>query len=219
MKRISDVVYILRSYAKISLLTRLFIVIRYLVCPWDIILSYLRESGKVLDFGTGHGLLLNLALQRFPKLHCTGIDHDQRKVEAASKSTTRENLTFISTDEIGRLVPASFDFVIIVDVLYSVPTDRWHEILSLVSTYLKPEGIIVVKETVDTPRWKYYICWLQEIIAIRVLKYTKGDSPQIMPVDYYLKQLAANRFVVEEHSRIDSGYLWPHYIFMGKKVD
>ncbi len=219
MKQVSDVVHILRSYAKLSLLTRLFIIIRYLVCPWDIILYYLKESGKVLDFGSGHGLLLHLALKRFPNLHCTGLDHDQRKIEAASKSTTRKNLTFISTTEIGRLMPASFDFVIIVDVLYSVPIDRWHEILSLASTYLKPEGIIIVKETVNTPRWKYYICWLQEMIAIRVLKYTKGNSPQIMSADYYLKQLVANHFVIKEHRRVDSDYLWPHYIFVGKKGD
>jgi 2-polyprenyl-3-methyl-5-hydroxy-6-metoxy-1,4-benzoquinol methylase len=219
MKLLSEITFVLRSYSRLPLFTRLFILLRYIVCPWNGILGYLTGTGSVLDIGCGHGLLLHLAKRKFPDLSCTGFDHDKRKIDVAIKSTPRRSLTFLLDSEIDRLTPSSFDCVTLVDVLYSVPTERWSDILSLANKYLKPHGTIIIKETVNRPKWKYYICLIQETVALRILRYTKGHSPRLESVDFYLAQIAAEHFVVQEHRRIDSGYLWPHYLFVGKKRD
>jgi len=217
MKSLSEIAFILRSYSRLPLFTRLFILARYIVCPWNIILKYLDGRSSMLDIGCGHGLFLHLAKQRFPALGCIGFDHDKKKLECASDSTPRENLSFLPDNKIDTLAPASFDCVTLIDVLYSVPPDEWSDILSLANKYLKPDGTIIIKETVNRPKWKYYICLVQETIALRILKYTKGHSPLLESVDHYLAQIAAANFVVEEHRRIDAGYPWPHYLFVAKK--
>ena len=217
MNLISEITFVLRSYSRLPLLARLFILVRYIVCPWHVILGYLPETGSVLDIGCGHGLLLHLAKRTFPDLGCTGFDHDERKIAAAIRSTPRRGLTFLLDSETERLAPSSFDCVTLVDVLYSVPTERWSDIFSLANKYLKPHGTIMITETVNRPKWKYFICMIQETVALRILRYTKGHSPQLEPVDFYLSKIATGHFVMQEHRRIDSGYPWPHYLFVAKK--
>lgn len=216
MKSISDIKFILRSYAKLPFFTRFFILVRYFVCPWHVILDRIKP-GKVLDIGCGHGLFLHLAVKRYPAVQCSGFDHDEKKINAASLSLPRKNLSFLLDSDIGRLKEGSFDYVTIIDVLYSVPEEKWPELFSLAHKYLKPGGALVIKETVSSPRWKFYICLLQETFAIKVMNYTKGESPRIVSAAYYLRQISANNFVIREHCRIDYKYPWPHYLFVGTK--
>lgn len=216
MKSISDIKFILHAYAKLPFRARLFILVRYFVCPWQIILDHIKP-GKVLDIGCGHGLFLHLAAKRYPDIQCSGFDHDKKKINAAFLSLPRNNLSFSLDSGIGRLKEGSFDYVTIIDVLYSVPEEKWPELFSLASKYLKPDGVLIIKETVNRPKWKFYICLLQETFAIKVMNYTKGESPRILPAAYYLRQISANNFVIRKHCRIDYKYPWPHYLFVGTK--
>jgi 2-polyprenyl-3-methyl-5-hydroxy-6-metoxy-1,4-benzoquinol methylase len=193
------------------------VVVRYLVCPWDAIIDQISDSGSVLDIGCGHGLFLLLAKRKFPHLHCVGFDHDMRKIKLAATSVRDENVSFVAETQAGQVRPSTFDFVTVIDVLYSVPPDRWIEIFSLAHKRLKPNGVLIIKETVDKPKWKYYICLAQETVALKILKYTKGHSPRLESVEFYLTQLAANDFVIREHRSLDSGYPWPHHMFVAKR--
>ncbi|MEE9465093.1 MAG: class I SAM-dependent methyltransferase [Candidatus Neomarinimicrobiota bacterium] len=217
MKSLADIKFILRSYATLPLCTRLFVLVRYLVCPWDLLLVSIEGCDTVLDIGTGHGLFLRLARRRFPMLRGTGVDHDAQKIEAANKAEPQAGLIFCLSDQMDRLTPGKYSCVTFVDVLYSVPKRKWPGMLKLAHGFLRPGGTLIIKETINRPRWKYALCLAQETLAIKVLRYTKGAGPWIVPPDIYLELLEAAGFIISKHHRADKGYLWPHYLFVAQK--
>ena len=217
MKRISSIKQIFKSYSSEPFPTKLFISIRYLVCPWDDILKSLEKGESLLDIGCGHGLLLHLAYKEKPSMILTGTDHDDKKIDIAKKSAVVKNMAFLYGSESEKLKDSLFDAVTLIDVLYSIPTENWPQIFSMVKKHLKPDGRLIIKETVTSPKWKYYICLLQEIVAIKILKYTKGDSPTLPPASFYVQMLEKNGFIMAEERRVDYGYIWPHHLFIAGK--
>jgi len=218
MKSISTIRYILSAYSGQPLPVRLFIFVRYLVCPWDAILRRLEGKKNLLDIGCGHGLFLQLAKNRYPSLRCTGFDHDKGKINVAKRSLPQTEMVFLYDFQVEGLRPAGFDCIDITDVLYSVPQEKWPaDIFKLIRKLLKPGGALIVKETVNRPKWKYILCALQELVAIKILRYTKGSSPRLFSIDFYLSTLREHGFEIVDHRRIDSGYPWPHYLFEARK--
>ncbi len=215
---LSKIKIIIKSYSQASAITKLFIIVRSIVCPWNTILDSLPDKGNVLDIGCGHGLFLHLVKDKYPDLVCVGYDHDRNKIDIAADSSKREEIVFLLNSQIDGLRPESFDCITVIDVLYSVPLKEWPDIFAVVRKYLKPDGKLIVKETVNSPGWKYYICLLQEFMAINILKYTKGHSPILGSVKFYLQQMETNGLTTQEHKRVDQGYLWPHYLFICKKA-
>jgi trans-aconitate methyltransferase len=220
VEKIKMPAYLFRAYAGSSLWTRMFILIRSWVCPFQALIEVLQHAGplqSLLDIGCGHGLFLHLVLLRFPRIKCYGVDHDQQKIRIARNSHTRGQLTFLCSDEMETHLPAQVDCICLIDVLYSIPLDQWPQIFHMTGQRLKPDGLLIVKETVNRPRWKYTICLVQEILAIKILQYTKGHFPLLPSVEFYLKQLSDQGFEVTSHRRLDRGYLWPHYLFVARK--
>lgn len=212
--------YILKTYAKESRALRLFILIRYLVCPWQKVLSPLplaRGKGKLLDIGCGHGLFLHLIRLENGGWTLSGMDHDGAKILTARRSVPKDTrMTFMDTPR--ELLPdEQFDCITLVDVLYAVEPAQWGHIWELIHRHLTADGVLLIKETVNQPRFKYWFCLLQEIAATRILKYTKGHAPFLPSFQYYLETLVHNGFEVIEHRRVDQGYLWPHYIFVAER--
>jgi len=74
-----------KAYRGEPLPTRVHVGVRVLTCPFGPLIQRFPASGKALDVGCGHGLLINL-LSRDP-FHCRlelhGIDHDAAKINAA----------------------------------------------------------------------------------------------------------------------------------------
>ncbi len=195
----------------------MFILVRYLVCPWKLILDQLAGYKRVLDVGTGHGLFLQLARARYPALQGMGIDHDQSKIAAAVKAAPQDGLTFCHTDQFDALAPEAFDCVTFIDVLYSMPEQEWPGMLEFAGKFLKPGGTLIIKETVNTPRWKYVVGMAQETLALKILRYTKGAGPRIPPREVYLDILKSTGFTIQWHGRADAGYPWSHYLFTAVK--
>jgi 2-polyprenyl-3-methyl-5-hydroxy-6-metoxy-1,4-benzoquinol methylase len=214
---ISNAKLIVTSYSQASFFTKLFIIVRSIVCPWQEILDQVPDNGSVLDIGCGHGLFLHLAKDRYPGLECAGYDHDSTKIDVAMQSSPKGEIKFMLDTQIDDLDTKRFDCVTIIDVLYSVPLEKWPDIFAVAIKYLKPDGKIIMKETVNSPRWKYFICLIQEFLAIKILKYTKGHTPLLESVGFYLEQFKSNGLTTREHKRVDKGYLWPHYLFICEK--
>ncbi|MGD9212316.1 MAG: methyltransferase domain-containing protein [Desulfobacteraceae bacterium] len=213
---------ILKAYSGSSWKVRIFVFIRYLVCPWQKLVGLLIpmiKDGKLLDIGCGHGLLLHLLQIANNTQFCVGMDHDVDKVAIARKSFS--NNPQITIQDNSEPIPFSqkFDCISLMDVLYAVNPEDWPQIWNLIKKQLKPDGILVIKETVNQPKLKYWICLLQEILATKILKYTKGQFPFLPSAEYYLKELNRSGFEIVKHQRIDQGYLWPHYLFIARCKD
>ena len=214
------VVHILNAYKNSGWKVAIFVIIRYLVCPWQKVIDHLIPligAGDLLDIGCGHGLLLHLVQIENKGQTCIGIDHDPLKIAIAHQSvTSNHSITFLNSDQKQQIANQSVSCVVLVDVLYAVAPKDWPHIWELIHAKLKPDGVLLLKETVNTPKFKYWICLLQEIVATKILKYTKGQFPFLPSYNYYVKELTENGFDVIKQGRIDQGYLWPHYLFVAR---
>jgi 2-polyprenyl-6-hydroxyphenyl methylase/3-demethylubiquinone-9 3-methyltransferase len=214
-------VYILNAYKDSDWAVKIFVLIRYLVCPWEKIVERLIplvDDGKLLDIGCGHGLLLHLVHMKTACHKCVGLDHDRTKIAAARRSTSNNSkIAVLESCELPRLSSQRFNCITLIDVLYTVPPKDWSKIWKLVHENLEPDGVLLIKETVNHPSFKYWVCLLQEIFATKILKYTKGQFPFLPSFAYYLEDLTQNGFDVIEHMRVDQGFLWPHYLFIARR--
>jgi 2-polyprenyl-3-methyl-5-hydroxy-6-metoxy-1,4-benzoquinol methylase len=204
-------------YKKESFSTYLHVLVRAAICPFNDLLPYFPDSGDILDVGCGHGLLPNL-LSNDPRNRArriVGIDHDQHKIAVASRCAG-ERVRF-STEDLSSLAAASFDAISIVDVLYTIKRDRWKELLGGCFRVLRPGGTVIVKEVINSPRWKYWAIMAEESLAIDILRITKGERPHIESVEAYRDALRESGFSINEGRLLKARNWISHYLFIGRK--
>lgn len=162
---------------------RLRVVGRYALCPFPKLLRLFPAHGRILDVGCGDGLLFALmAAESGAERTFTGIDIDARKVRNARRAQI-PRATFV----IGSLdqVRESYSAVAIVDALCLIPRDEWPVLLRRSIELLAPGGVLVIKDITNTPRWKYWIALIEEIIAVYVIRMTKGRAPHFEALDTF----------------------------------
>lgn len=197
---------------------RLHVALRAITCPFDAFLDHFPREGSVLDVGCGHGLLINL-LARQPygrNLRLHGIDHDSAKIEVARRCAPPGALFSAQTAE--KLAKNSFDAITMVDVLYAINRRLWPEIIGHCFRALKPGGLLILKEVVDRPRWKYWAIMAQESLSVRILRITKGEPPHFESPLFYRQALAQAGFMVEKDQPLPAASWVSHYLFLARKA-
>lgn len=167
---------VLALYKDIGLMDKIHMWIRYSLCPFDYLETYLPKEGRVLDFGCGHGIFANLLSLKSLRRKVVGIDPSEAKIEAAIKSiNSRQNIKFIKK-EFEQLAEGKFDAITIIDVLYLIPCNEQDKILSICRTYLDNGGLLMIKETVSSNSLRFVIASLEEWIMVKILKKTLGGG-------------------------------------------
>src|SRR5207253_415351 len=210
--RISE---IWRAYHDCSITKRLHVVGRYLLCPYDFLLSLFPPAGQILEIGCGDGLLLFLLSNQSNSQARTyfGIDVAENKIANAKRA--RIPFAEFRLGDVSTLPSDTFECVAIVDVLYLLPIERWTEFLQQAVRVLRKNGLLIVKEVANEPRWKYWIAYFQEILAIKVIGMTKGDTPHQESTDTYQAYIEAAGVDVFKVQRLDAWRLHAHVGFVG----
>jgi len=214
---IANALRIWRAYGASSLSTRLRVIGRSFVCPYHAFLHHFPRSGSILDVGCGDGLL-ELLLSWQPQSSqrtYVGIDHAEDKIDGACLAAIAG--ARFEVRDLSAVAPEQFDCVALVDVLYCVPVGEWPAFLAQCSRVLKPGGTLILKEVVDRPRWKYWFSYLEEILAIKVLKMTQGQSPHFESEAVYRSAIDGSGSYVAEVVRLDAGRPYPHCLFVARK--
>jgi 2-polyprenyl-3-methyl-5-hydroxy-6-metoxy-1,4-benzoquinol methylase len=192
---------------------------RWWSCPFPAIERHVPVAGRVLEVGSGHGLLsLYLALS-CPTRSVVGVDIDLHKVILADGARARlepgEAEVEFHAVEPGVLPAGPFDAIVINDVLYLMPEAMRRAVLDGCIERLAPDGVLLVKELDVAPRWKYEVGRVQEIVATRLLEFTQGEEMEIAPMADFAAQLRDAGLDVTTH-RIDRGYPHPHQLVIGR---
>ncbi len=196
---------------------RLHVLVRALTCPFGELAARFPPEGGALDVGCGHGLLVHLlALDPCrPRLHLAGIDHDAAKIRAARAiAATRARFWTLPLEA---LPEAAFDFVSIVDVLYTVRREAWPDLLAGCRRVLKPGGVLLLKEVIDRPRWKHRAILLQETISVGLLGITRGDPPHFESPAGYARALRESGFSPFEETPLASSHWISHHLILARR--
>jgi len=131
-----------------------------------------HDHRKILEVGCGVGAQTEILLRRFPKAHITGIDLNEKQLEAArahleslSWAKGRWELQLMSADDM-RFAAHSFDAAFLCWILEHVPSPA--RVLAEVRRMLRPGGDIMVTEVMNSsffldpysPNvWKYWMAF------------------------------------------------------------
>ncbi len=210
---------LLVAYQSTKMVVKLRIIGRYLICPFESFVGAFPSRGEILDVGCGDGLLLLLLTQdgNTGERKFRGIDHSEDKI-AVANCLSIPNTSF-GSEALEEIHDESYDCISIVDVLYCVPLEKWREILRNCYRILRVGGRLIVKEVTNRPRWKYYLIYLEEVIAIKVLHITRGALPHFESTDTYHSYLEQTGFRCDHAHMLDAGHLHAHCLFLATKLE
>ena len=149
-----------------------------------------------------------------PQQVLRGIDTSHQKIEQA-RDVTSPNVAF-EVSSIEDVERASCDSLSVVDVLYLLSPSQLSGFLRACYVALRPNGMLVVKETSRTPYWKLCITLFQELFAVKIFRITKGRHVVIRPTEAIAAALVEAGFTPPTVQRIDRGYPYPHTLFISR---
>lgn len=152
---------------------------------------FVPTEGLILDFDAGDGLFARFLIESSPARRIVAVEPDVRRRALGERLhkeyIARHSLKFFS--DLDRLPSATrFDAALILDVLYLIaPQDR-KGIMGQVGSYLRPGGILIIKEIVEPLRGIQNAARLQEMLALRS-GFTRGACIRF-PTDRELRAYA-----------------------------
>ena len=122
----------LQLFASLPVGERFHVHARAFSAPLEAVAARVPPGGRVADVGCGHGLLSALLALGDSRRSVHGVDPDPRKIEWALQGPGRlPNVTLeVGTIEsLAERRAGPFDAVVVCDVLYLLPLERWPDFL------------------------------------------------------------------------------------------
>lgn len=186
--------------------------------PLEAVAARVPSGGTVADVGCGHGLLTALLALGDTGREVYGVDPDPRKIEWAQRAPGRlSNVrTEVGTVEsLAERLPGHFDTVVVCDVLYLLPVERWPGFLCEARRLLRPGGRLLLKEAEGDGTWKHLKCLAQEVVMVKLLGRTKaGGALVLQPRDAVEAMLRQAGFTPRETVELGAGYTTPHILYV-----
>ncbi|MDX2161895.1 MAG: class I SAM-dependent methyltransferase [bacterium] len=212
MTRLRD---LLRAYPVLHFRERAHLIVRWRLAPLRQIAALVPHSGLILDLGCGHGLFALLLARQSAARSVIGIDLDAEKIRLA-ETLKVEQLRFVCGDIAAQTDLPPAQAVTILDVFYLIPFAAQEALLRGAAARLAPGGMIILKEMAEAPRWKVWLNWLEETLAVKVLRITLGGDFYFRPRAEWVRLLESYGLTVRVQP-MDRGYYHPHVVFIAHK--
>ncbi len=142
---------VLRRYAGVGFVSRLFLSARWRWTPYQQIADYLPVDGTILDLGCGHGLLSLAMGLSAPRRMIHAIDHEPSRVAIARAAAS-------GLDNIAVQAASLFDFVasehwqgavdgiVIIDAIHYLSRSEQESLLIHARNALRPGGVMLIRD-------------------------------------------------------------------------
>ena len=199
-------------YRRESPRVRAHVALRWLSCPFSVVLNEIPVGATVLDYGCGHGLLaLRAAEARAARV--LGVDIDPDKIGVARRAAV--GATTFGVVEAGEVPPGSWEVVCVTDVLYLLAPDDQRELVVRLASRLAPGGALLVKEMDTRPRLKAAWMRAQERVMVSVLGATRGATLAFTDPDHLADAMRGAGLDVTARPA-GRWYPWPHHLLVGR---
>lgn len=200
-----------RLYDFLALKDKIYIKLRWRLCPFGIIEKFLPKKGIILDIGCGYGMLANLIALKSKEREVYGFDLSQRRITIAKKSIkNRKNIHF-EAKHVKDLKLGSCDAIVMSDFLHHIPYNEQKAVIKQVYLKLKNKGVMLIQDIAKKPAWKYrFAASIDNILNF---------FPELYYIDIkaFKAFLEKNGFMVTV-IRVDKGLPLPDVLFVCKKV-
>jgi 2-polyprenyl-6-hydroxyphenyl methylase/3-demethylubiquinone-9 3-methyltransferase len=173
-------------------------------------------GNDILDVGCGHGVLAALLLHDHAERRVVGIDPDARKIGWANESVGKaSNAEFraVTIEALAAERPASFDCVIIADVLCLIARSTWAPFLDAARTLTRPGGRLLLKDAENDGSWRAVKALWQERLMVHVLRRTVSTGGIGFATRAELAGYVERAgFVVDDITSYARGYTAPHVL-------
>ncbi len=208
---------ILRLYSEQSFLIKMFVRLRHLLSPLEVLESWVPNEGSMLDLGCGHGLFTNYMALRASSRNIVGVDPSLAKIEVAKRTESRvPNVHYILGDINDALKYGAFDAITIVDVLYLLPEVMQKETLRVCYQLLKDAGILILKTQDTKPLWRFVWTYIQEKVMVST-KFTLGDRKLYFLPAQKTRQILEEAGFSAEYHRLPARIFYAHIAFVCRK--
>jgi 2-polyprenyl-6-hydroxyphenyl methylase/3-demethylubiquinone-9 3-methyltransferase len=188
--------------------------------PLEAVTARVPVGGTVADVGCGHGLLSSLIALSDSRRQVHGVDPDPRKIEWAQVGPGRlpnVKVEVGTVESLAERLPGHFDTVVVCDVLYLLPAERWPGFLAEARRLLRPGGRLLLKEAEGDRSWKHYKCLAQEVVMVKLLGRTKaGGALVLQPREEMEAMLRRAGFTPRETVELGAGYSTPHILYVAE---
>ncbi len=172
-------------FADAPLSTRSFLRLRSILTPYDRMASVLPARGRVLDLGSGHGLLAFALSLGSHEREIIGIDHDPDRVRIAEEAALRLPVGSRPGFEVGDLKEKLWSFpsgslvgIAMIDILHYFDPASQQFLVSQAARVLAPGGVLVLREIDSDDGIKARANRLYERLATGV-GFTRSVGPKL----------------------------------------
>jgi 2-polyprenyl-6-hydroxyphenyl methylase/3-demethylubiquinone-9 3-methyltransferase len=188
--------------------------------PLEAVAAQVPSGGRVAEVGCGHGVLSGLLALGDSRRFVHGVDPDPRKIAWARRGPgTLPNTVFEegSVESLAAQHAGQFDAVVVCDVLYLLPVERWPDFLRDASRLLRPGGRLLVKEAEGDGSWKHRKCLAQEWVMVTLLGRTKaGGALVLQPRSAVEAMLREAGLRLRDTMELGAGYSTPHILYVAE---
>jgi uncharacterized protein (DUF2062 family)/SAM-dependent methyltransferase len=106
---------------------------------------------RIIDLGTGLGMLPALLAVRGQVVEAIGVDWDEVKIKSGRRACAAwPNVTFIHADIRRYRIPSELDAVVLADVLHYWSAAEQRSLLKHAASALRPGGCLFIRETIPS---------------------------------------------------------------------
>lgn len=196
--------------------------IRIKTCPFERISICISDFGKILDLGCGNGLFANYLSINNKATKVLGVDISEKNISNSQQTVKeRNNIQFISGDisQIEEIIGTRecISHILLIDSLYLLTPVAQRDTIRQCYNLLARNGTLLIKTIAKKPRWKYYLCKIQDYIAINILRLHLPAHIRVLDPELLKKTLYNEGFMLIQQVDLNKGYIYPHTLFVCKK--